>query len=91
MLQQHLVLLLLALATGDSTAKPSEYWGSYSGYLSALLDETFTNRSDVFVRHKGLVLPEDVGIENDGRDAPWFVSNANVSSLGGMMKLCHAP
>ena len=85
------LLYLLVHEAAIGSAKPSLYWGSYSGYLSALLDETFTNRSVVFARPKGLVPAQDVGTENDGGDAPWFVSNVNASSLGGMTKLCHAP
>ena len=91
MQQAKLLPVLLLAQAACSSSKPSAYWGSYSGYLSGLLDEAFTNRSGVFLRPKGFALPADVGVENDGSDAPWFVSNANVSSLGGMTKLSRDP
>lgn len=89
-LQMNLLLVVLAQAAGTN-AKTSQYWASYSGYLSTMLDDTFANRTGAFVRPRGMVLAEDVGVENDGANAPWFVSNANVSSVGGMTKLYHAP
>lgn len=86
-----LPLLLTVVVVDHCDSKPSRYWGSYSGYLSTLLDETYANRTVAFSRPKGLALPADVGVENSDTDAPWFVSNANVSGVGGMVKLSHAP
>lgn len=83
----QLVLLLALTAAGSS--KPSRYWSSYSGFLSGMLDEAFTNRTAVF--STGALAAADVGVENDGSGAPWFVSNANVTSVGGMTQLSHAP
>ena len=51
-----------------------------------MLDDSFTNRTDVFVRPHGLEVGADVGA-----GASWTLSNAEASEEGGMLRLSHAP
>ena len=109
-------LVLLLAGISPSSSSGSAYWASYSGFLQALVDEPFTNRTAVFSRPRAYIWrpalcrlsppcvplrqpPEpdlpfsgglqlaDVGTEGDGGSAPWFTSNANASTVGGLLQL----